>query len=254
MSQIVSSEIDTADIVIDSSDLRGIARSAQARFERERARYFPHILASNRGACDEQVGRFCSWYDEGDWYPRLELAQIRELRQKMLVVLDSLQVLLPADDWLLGQRVWYLSESQRWEEALAMARSCGKVELWWCNALDAFSLHGLQRYIEAERSFSIALDLMDPEQALKWKVPSWILDDDGKESFRKVEGSSSESLVNALEWLWFLADPLYLVEGNDRKTEHYARWTVATIRGAARNPYRVSWGKDLDELTVRHGW
>lgn len=254
MAQIVSSEIDTSVPVIDSSDLRRIAQSAQARFERDRIRSFPLILGSNRGACDEQVGRFCSWYDEGDWYPRPEVAQIRELREELLVILDSVQVLLPADSWLLGQRVWYLSESQRWEEALTAARSCGKVELWWCAALEAFSLHGLQRYVEAERLFSIALDLMDPEQARQWQDPNWVIDDDGKDAFQKAEGSSLKSLLSAVEQLWVLADPLYLVEGNDRKTEHYARWTVATIRSEARNPYRISWGKDLDELTIRHGW
>ena len=54
--------------------------------------------------------------------------------------------------------------------------------------------------------------------------------------------------------VWHLADPLYLVDGNDRLTAHYARWTVATLRDRARNPFHISWGRDLDELTVRHGW
>ncbi len=47
---------------------------------------------------------------------------------------------------------------------------------------------------------------------------------------------------------------LYLVDGNDRMTAHCARWTVATLKDGARNPYRLRWGPDLEELTVRHGW
>jgi hypothetical protein len=44
------------------------------------------------------------------------------------------------------------------------------------------------------------------------------------------------------------------VAGNDRLTVHYARWTVATLKDGARNPFRLRWGRDLEELTVRHGW
>ena len=254
MAQVVSGEIDTVTVVIDSSESQGIARAAQARFERRRIRYFPLILGSANGACDERVGRFCSWYDEGDWYPRPELVEAEELREELLFLLDSIQALLPGDGWLLGQRVWYLSEARRWEEALEAARSCGTAEPWWCAALEGFSLHGLERYVEADRVFSIAIDQMDNEQSLRWRVPRWVMDDDGRNALQEAAISSSEALDNLLERLWLLADPLYLAEGNDRKTSHYARWTVAKIREEAKNPYRISWGNDLDELTIRHGW
>ena len=254
MAQVVSGEIDTVTVVIDSSESQGIARAAQARFERRRIRYFPLIPGSANGACDERIGRFCSWYDEGDWYPRPELVEAEELREELLFLLDSIQALLPGDGWLLGQRVWYLSEARRWEEALEAARSCGTAEPWWCAALEGFSLHGLERYVEADRVFSIAIDQMDNEQSLRWRVPRWVMDDDGQNALKEAATSSSEALDNLLERLWLLADPLYLAEGNDRKTSHYARWTVAKIREEAKNPYRISWGNDLDELTIRHGW
>ncbi len=254
MAQIVSGEIDTVTVVIDPSESQAIARAAQARFERRRIRYFPLVLGSATAACDERIGRFCSWYDEGDWYPRPELVEAEELREELLFLLDSIQALLPGDGWLLGQRVWYLSEAQRWEEALEAARSCGTAEPWWCAALEGFSLHGLERYVEADRVFSIAIDQMDNEQSLRWRVPRWVMDDDGQNVVKEAATSSSEALDNLLERLWRLADPLYLVEGNDRKTSHYARWTVAKIREEAKNPYRISWGNDLDELTIRHGW
>ena len=35
--------------------------------------------------------------------------------------------------------------------------------------------------------------------------------------------------------LWMLSDPLYLVEGNDRKTEQYARQVLIRIREGAVN-------------------
>ena len=254
MAQIVAPEIDTVVAVVDSSGVLRVARAAQARFERQRIRYFPLTLGSTGRTCDERIGRFCSWYDEGDWYPRPEVAEIGELREELLALLDSVQVVLPGDEWLLGQRVWYLSEDGRWEEALRAARSCGSAEPWWCAALEGFSLHGLEKYIDADRSFSVALELMDTERARRWRVPHWIMDGDGQDVLEEAEDTSSDFLDNVLERLWLFADPLYLVEGNDRKTSHYARWTVATIREEARNPYRISWGKDLEELTIRHGW
>jgi len=216
MAQIVAPEIDTVVAVVDSSGVLRVARAAQARFERQRIRYFPLTLGSTGRTCDERIGRFCSWYDEGDWYPRPEVAEIGELREELLALLDSVQVVLPGDEWLLGQRVWYLSEDGRWEEALRAARSCGSAEPWWCTALEGFSLHGLEKYVEADRSFSVALELMDTERARRWRVPHWIMDGDGQDVLEEAEDTSSDFLDNVLERLWLFADPLYLVEGNDR--------------------------------------
>ena len=42
--------------------------------------------------------------------------------------------------------------------------------------------------------------------------------------------------------------------GNDGLTEFWSRWTVAEVREDARNTYGMSWGSDLEELTVRYGW
>lgn len=63
-----------------------------------------------------------------------------------------------------------------------------------------------------------------------------------------------DSISAVLERMWSLADPLYLVEGNDRRTEHFARRTMVEIRSEARNPYAITWGGDLAELLVRYGW
>src|SRR5690606_42090892 len=54
--------------------------------------------------------------------------------------------------------------------------------------------------------------------------------------------------------LWALADPLHLVPGNDRRSAHLARWTVATLREGSRTPYGLRWASDLEELVIRNGW
>jgi len=212
----------------------------------------PVTTGAYGGECDERVGRFCVWWgDDPDWAPKPEAPEIVALRDTLLMRLDSIQRLAPGDGWVLGQRVWYRGEGGQWSEALDVARRCGYAQAWWCAALEGLALHGLGRYEEADAAFRVALEAMPPRQASRWTV----LD-------RSVDGKTAGLLDHApparrdtlLTHLWLLADPLYLVPGNDVRTAHYARWTVATIREGARNPHQVSWGSDLAELLVRNGW
>jgi hypothetical protein len=251
--QVASLGPDTITQVSDTRDFLGAARAAQVRFERRRIRYLP-ITIGVSGSCDEHVGRFCSWYDEGDWYPLPEAPQISTLRTELLVALDSAQEGLPGDDWVLGQRVWYRADAGRWEDALTAARRCGSVERWWCAALEGFALHGLERYAESRAAFSVALAGMPDAEALEWRLPRRAMDGEGRDLLNDLRGVPGDSVSTVLRRLWALADPLYLVDGNDRETAHYARWTVSSMRERARNAYSLPWGDDLEELMVRHGW
>jgi tetratricopeptide (TPR) repeat protein len=252
--QAVEVPPDTTAVVADSSDLSSLARAAQDRFERRRHHFLPVSLGPGSSPCDEQVGRFCTWYGEGEWYPQPERHEVVALRHELLRELDTLQVHLPGDGWLLGQRVWYRSEGGEWDAALETARVCGAVEAWWCLALEGFALHGAGRFSEAGGVFAKALERMDPEEADAWRFPEWAIDTDARRALEDARAESPDSARFLLDRLWLLADPLYLVEGNDRLTAHYARRVVSVLRERARNPFRIRWGGDLEELTIRHGW
>ena len=252
--QVAEGPVDTAAVVGDSSDLVSVGRAAQALFERRRQRHLPLSFETGNGSCDEHVGRFCTWYAEGEWFPVPEKIEVAELRTVLLEQLDTLQQQLPGDAWLLGQRVWYRSEGGDWVGALREARACGVVDLWWCRALEGFALHGLGRYEAAEAVFDDALELMDPERAEEWRLPRRAVDSKARDLLEDLRGLPADSSHRVMDRLWTLADPLYLVGGNDRLTAHYARWTVATLRERARNPFHISWGSDLEALTIRHGW
>ena len=246
---------DTTPVHFAPGDARGEARAAQARYETRRARHFSRTWGGGSGPCDETVGRFCSWYGEGDWVPEPETPEIDALRTRLLTELDSLQDWLPGDGWLLGQRVWYRAERGDWEDALGVASACGPPqEVWWCEALRGFALHGYGRYPEAERAFDRALYGMDLDRAWSWRVPLRAVDGDARRVLEALREAPADSVAGVLDRLWSLADPLHLVEGNDRKTAHFARWTVATLRDGGRTAYGISWGRDLEELLVRHGW
>ena len=92
---------------------------------------------------------------------------------------------------------------------------------------------------------------MEEREAAAWWDPELVLDDAGR---RRWSDLSPGERAGRMRGVWALADPLLIVPGNDRLTEHWARRTVSRIRERARNPYGMSWGSDLEELTVRYGW
>jgi hypothetical protein len=95
---------------------------------------------------------------------------------------------------------------------------------------------------------------MDAERAQMWRIPRRAVDSDSRRILDDLQRAPSDSVDAVLSRLWMLSDPLFLVDGNDRKTAHYARWTVSTIREQARNPFHIRWGDDIEQLTIRFGW
>jgi hypothetical protein len=235
----------------DSAALIREARRAQASFERRRVSYFPLTDRSGGTECDERIGRMCLRFGSGsDWEPPPERDEVRALRQNLLDILERVGSAIPGDDWVLGQRVHYLGEAGLWPEAEGLARRCVGVTPWWCAALLGYVLHRQERYVEAERAFQGAMEAMPEERAREWTNLERLLDSEGARWYRRLEGEERRALEDRV---WSLANPLLLVAGNDRRTEHFARHVEAEIRSDARNPYNLRWGRDLAEIHVRYG-
>ena len=254
--RIVAPEEKPPDSETDAAAVLRRARAAQASFERGRVRYFQRGFGGAPGPCPETVGRFCTWFGEGEWYPLPEAAEIVKMRSRLVATLDSVQQEVPEDHWVRGLRVWYLSEAGRLDEALAAARACPPADdPWFCHALAGLVRHRAGDFPAAERDFALALEAMEPERAMNWRVPRRTVHPDVRRILDDArETADPDSLDRALARLWQLADPLALVPGNDRLTAHYARWTVATARERTRTSFGMGWGSDLAELTVRNGW
>lgn len=236
----------------DSLQVLREARDAQARFERVRRRRSPEAPGGWGGSCDEIVGRMClRLQPTGDWWPEPEPPELVDARTELLEALEEAGRALPGDGWILGQAVVYLVEAGRSEEALARARRCGPADESWCDALAGYVLHTQHRYLEAEGAFRKALAGMDGADARRWTDPLELLDGEGRGALGRASPGELETL-RAL--LWEMADPLFLVEGNDRWTEHLARQVVVRAREDAANPYNLRWGNDLAETVLRYGW
>jgi hypothetical protein len=196
------------------------------------------------------VGRFCFWHDEDDsWRPYPEAGPIQAARTRLIHRLDSLAALLPGDGWITGQRVRYLVEAGRRGEALSAARAC-RAEGWWCGALAGYALHQARDFAAADSAFSVALAAMPGAQRCQWTDLTWLLDD-LRGRYHQLHCAEREPLERRI---WWLADPLYLVPGNERRTEHFARRVVNALQDGARSAYGVRWGSDLEELLIRYGW
>ncbi len=236
----------------DSSRIHSQAEDAQERFERIRRRQLPYVWDGGRRPCEERIGRLCLWHGgEDDWEPVPDPPALVEARDELLTTLADAADHIPADDWILGHRIRYLSEAGRWGDAARLARACDGATSPWCSVLEGFALHGMGRYEAALERFRRGLETMDSEEARKWRDPSLLLDGKGSDLLEDAGEAAAEAGAGD-EWehlrarVWMLADPLYLVSGNDRESEHYARWTYSKMNDGARNAWSMPWGDDLD--------
>lgn len=237
----------------DSQQILRFARDAQADFEWIRRRHLPTRLGYGGTPCDERIGRFCFWHpsDRTDPPPPPEEPRrIRGARDRLVQQLDSVAALLRGDEWIAGQLVRYLVESGRSTEAVAAAREC-RAAAWWCQALAGFALHTAGDFAGADSVYGAALGDMPREERCRWTDLTLLLEGELSRRYRRLGCEERRALEGRL---WWLAQPLYSLPGNDRRTEHLARATLARIAEHARTPYAVSWGDDLREITLRYGW
>ena len=234
----------------DSSDLVEEARERQADFEQFRESRIPVVADSRRGGCDERIGRICIWFGgEGETDFPQEPPETALARTDLVRELAATNRIL-RDPWIVGQLVHYLAESGSLGQAERVARECDLVEPWWCSALLGYVLHLDARYVEAEAAFRTATAGVPSEEEERWLTPRFIFTNDGVDDF---ERAGPENQAQLWDLFWRFSDPLFMREGNDRLTEHYARLVVALNREEAGNPYTLNWGEDLEESLIRYG-
>jgi hypothetical protein len=235
----------------DSASILEDLKELQAEFEEFRQSRTPLQDAPPGYACDTQIGpTLCIWFggDEGEAFP----AEFREVQQGRVELIRELSEghSRIKDAWVLGQLVHYMAESRNLGEAERIARECGIAETWWCSALLGYALHLSAEFIEAEEAFRDAIAAMPEEEREDWVTPRYILTEDARERFARL---SPEEQERTWELFWRLSDPLFLFQGNDRLTDHWARWVVARNRRDAADPYGGEWDVFREEGLIRYG-
>lgn len=233
----------------DSVATHRAAKRAQAEFEQRRHRLLPEVAGSS-GRCDARVGRFCYWVDDATVRPPDEPARIAPLREQLLTKLASAAAARPGDGWITGQRVRYLIEAKRHQEAITVAREC-RAESSWCASLAALALHAADDLRAADSAVTAALDAMpDAERCEALNIETLV---DGALRSRLRDASCEQRDSIATRW-WWLARPFYSREGDPLRSELFARRTLARLASTSRSAYGIASGPDLRELIIRYGW
>jgi len=235
----------------DSVEVNREARRAQEDFERFRESRIPAERGRGGGRCDEPVGRLCLNFT-GDEAPPIGRAPLPvvQARAELLDELARAAEALPGDMWIAGQRVHYYLEAGDIFNAREVAEDCQARE-WWCLALRGLVLHHDERWIEAGETFLDALEATPADEMEGWTGEDWVMERAGR-SFLDAGDAGERERRRAL--LWRLADPLFLVPGNDRWTAHMARLTQVRILEDAYNAFGLSWDEDLEQILLRYGW
>ena len=78
------------------------------------------------------VGRFCEWHPNvRDYVVPDEGKNIIRARTEFLRELEKASAAVPGDDWIMGQRIRYLTEGHD-TSAVSVARSCRfRPHQWW---------------------------------------------------------------------------------------------------------------------------
>jgi hypothetical protein len=234
----------------DAARLLEEARDRQEEFERYRASRIPVTRERSQPQCDERIGRICIWFGgEGEAsYPR-EAPEVGEARVELISFLSGTAERVPGR-WVIGQLVYYLIENRDVDGATRVAAECGIPEVWWCAALRGYILHLTTDYVESEAAFREALASMPPDERERWKSPRFILTGDGEKLFERMAPAQRD---RRWELFWRLSDPLFLIEGNDRLTDHFARMVEAVNWRDAANPMGLPWGEDMEATLIRYG-
>jgi len=200
--------------------------------------------------CDQRIGRICIWFGgaEEDNFPP-EAPEVEMARRELVGVLYRTAEQVP-DGWVFGQLVHYLAENGDIGQAERVARGCGLSEAWWCSTLVGYVLHLEGRWVESEAAFREALTTMPKKERERWAGPRYIIPRGDEKAFNR---GTDQERQRRWEFFWQLSDPLYLVPGNDRLTDHFARWVDATNERDAENPQGMFWDEDMEETLVRYG-
>lgn len=208
-----------------------------------------------------------TWYPPGlpaldDERRGLDGGLERELRPRILAQRHALRVFLeqaadslPGDVRLAGQRVRFALDAGALRDAWAIATSC-TAEGPACDLLRGLVLYRGGFAELADSTFLAAAGRMNDEQRCAWNDVRVLLDREPRERYAAMDCAERADVEARL---WWLADPLFLEAGNERRAEHFARKTHVALLAPLGDDGRLHFrpkkgGEAVIETLVRYGW
>ncbi len=166
--------------------------------------------------------------------PRLEMdlifpddarLDVRKERSPVLAALDAAAKKLPGDRWIVAQRVRMHIDQGEPTQALVATREC-KATPWWCLALRGFVWYSMGDTPRASAVFDSTLRIAPDSVQCAWNDLTALLPGNAAAQYA-AQSCAARAELNAR--IWWLADPLYLTPGNERKVEQYGRRLLLDI-------------------------
>ncbi|HSJ24841.1 MAG TPA: hypothetical protein VK929_09250 [Longimicrobiales bacterium] len=176
----------------------------------------------------------------------------RDMRPDVVEQLDAYGREIPGDDWIIGHRVG-MRVKQGWFTAAANEAVRCQGTAWWCSALAGMALHWEGSHEEAHQAFDRALAEMPRATRCQWAAELVHVLDGA--TARSYGAANCDERIAMEDRIWWLADPLHVMPGNDRRSEHYARLVSMHLHHellAAEG--REPCSHDHHSGVIRHGW
>jgi hypothetical protein len=246
-----SAQADSVPTRSSPSDSIAVAKQAhrlQRDFENRRFLLLP-LVASRGDNCDVRVGRWCYWQEDAESAPA-DPKSIVELRARFLDRLAGLATRVPGDRWISGQRVRYLSEARRGEDAITVAREC-RAGAVWCSSIAVLAYRAAGNIAAADSALSSALASMSPDERCAALDIEPVVDGTFRDRYHAADCAGRDSL--AARWFW-LARGSYADSANEVRVEIFSRRLFAQLASESSSPYGHITGPELRELVLRYGW
>jgi hypothetical protein len=188
--------------------------------------------------------------------PAKERPKIREMRARILAMLDTAIVLDPGNKWVEAQRVRLLIDQGDVERAADAASSQCHISQATCAMLEAHALMVGGFKAGADATYENSINHMTPAERCGYLDISLLLDPNSRDTYTEL-GCSQRAEIN--ERYWWLSDPLFIKPGNERLSEHMDRQVIlATHSGLVADEhfdYRPRYGGLASaEMLIRYGW
>lgn len=185
---------------------------------------------------------------------------LRRDREVLIRVIADAHAKYPKDDWITGQLVRFTIDQRSPTRMVEAAQSCQGSEELCARYLGLAEQHA-NNFPAAEAAYRHADSLkqaaVKPDSAgCMDKETLLVLDHDDKDEAVRLNCKDQGAFE---ERMWWLADPLWSVKGNERYVEHNSRRVHATLRAVLDRDERYVWerlggGAAMRELVIRYGW
>ena len=181
--------------------------------------------------------------------------RIGQLRVNLRRVLDTAAMQLPDDVEILRDRVRFALDSDDLPGAVGVVASCTH-EVIECGLLQGLVLYRAGLAAAADSAFLATAAMMRDDDRCRWNDVAVLLEPDERYAYKK-QSCTARADVEAR--MWWLADPLYLEPGNERRAEHFARKVYISLISPRGRDFRQHFeprfgGEAVTETLLRYGW